>query len=423
MNVPQTHSAGEAVALSVMIPNFNYARYIGDTIASVLDQAPANIEIVVSDNASTDESVKVVGSYRDQRIRLHVNPCNVGFSANLERVAAMARGRRMLLLSSDDRMASGALAAYERLEAALGARAEGAVWGSATAVIDSKGNRIGRFDPDPKCWRDSREEPELSRAVGHPVRSISAQVLLRRSLELLRSPLPFLTTCYPRQLHDSVGGYSGGRLMNPDKWFLWKVLAVCETAYMIDHPLFEYRVHDSGQAPQEQRSGALKHLTDEYIATFNLPQNVLDKAGMKRAALAAAFIEQDIVLRGFLAVAQGRRGLARRGIDFGRAAYPDLVRGNDQVLRLHLDGWNHLHGQGQRARPDHDVPGREPDGEYAVLVRGPGRGRRRHEVADVGACDGDHADVALRRIWNVRGPPVLRAPCCFGRISLGLNVV
>lgn len=328
-------TAESAVALSVMIPNFNYGRYIGETIESVLAQHRPDLEIVVCDNASTDDSVKVVGSYAQRGVRLAVNPCNVGFSSNLERVAAMARGRRMLLLSSDDRMASGALAAYERLEAALGPRADTAVWGTATAIIDSKGQRTGQqFDPDPKCWRDARDEPELSKAVGFPVASISAATLLRRSLELLRSPLPFLTTCYPRALHDAVGGYAGGRLMNPDKWFLWKVLAAAETVYKIDHPLFEYRVHDAGQGPQELRSGALKHLADEYIATFNLPEPVLAKAGTTREALAQAFIEQDIALRGFVALAQGRRTTARRGIDFGRAAYPELVRNSSKVWAL-----------------------------------------------------------------------------------------
>jgi glycosyltransferase involved in cell wall biosynthesis len=334
MSMPHPQSADARVALSVMIPNFNYGRYIGETIQSVLDQATPDVEIVVCDNASTDDSVTVVKSIVDPRIRINVNPCNVGFSSNLERVAMMARGRRMLLLSSDDKMAPGALAAYAKLEAALGPTADTAVWGTATAVIDSTGKRFNRFDPDPKCWRDGREESALSKAVGHPVRSIRADVLLKRSLQLLRSPLPFLTTCYPRVLHDVVGGYAGGRLMNPDKWFLWKVLGAADMVYAIDDTLFEYRVHDAGQGPQEQRSGALKHLTDEYIATFNLPDTVLKKAGMSREELAAAFIEQDIVLRGFLAVAHGRRSLARRGIDFGRAAYPDLVRTNPKIWAL-----------------------------------------------------------------------------------------
>jgi hypothetical protein len=334
MSVVQIQPSEAAVALSVMIPNFNYGRYIGETIQSVLAQAPTNIEIVVCDNASTDDSVKVVKAIGDPRIRVSVNPCNVGFSSNLERVAQMARGRRMLLLSSDDKMAAGALDAYAKLEAALGADADKAVWGTSTAVIDSQGVRTGQAEADPKLWRDAQEEPALSKAVGYPVRGIDAATLLRRSLELLRSPLPFLTTCYPRALHDLVGGYAGGRLMNPDKWFLWKVLGVADRVYVIEHPLFEYRVHDAGQGPQEARSGALKQLTDEYVATFNLPEHVLNKAGIAREELAEAFIEQDVVLRGFLAVAQGKRSLARRGIDFGRAAYPDLVRGNPRVWAL-----------------------------------------------------------------------------------------
>ncbi|MEO8702138.1 MAG: glycosyltransferase family 2 protein [Kofleriaceae bacterium] len=320
--------------LSVLIPNFNYSKYIGETIRSVLDQATATVEVVVCDNASTDDSVEVVRAIRDDRIRMAVNPCNVGFSANLERVAAMARGRRMLLLSSDDRMAPGAIVAYQRLESALGDRAATAVWGTQVTVIDSDGRPTGQFDPDSKLWRDGRAEPELSAAVGYPVRSMKAADLLRRSLELLRSPLPFATTCYPRELHDVVGGYAGGRLMNPDKWFLWKLLAVADTVYSIDHPLFDYRIHGAGQASIEQKSGALKHLTDEYIATFNLPDSVLATAGVDRDVLAAAFIEQDIALRGLVALSEGRRTTARRGISFGRAAYPQLVNRNPKVWAL-----------------------------------------------------------------------------------------
>ena len=321
-------------SLSVLIPNFNYARYLGETIESVRTQAGPDVEIVVVDNASTDDSVAVAKQSGDPRVRVEVNPCNVGFAANLERVAALARGTRMLLLSSDDRMRPGALAVYAKLEAALGAKAERAVWGSASTIIDGDGRQTGTVAPDSKLWRDAPVDATLSRAVGHPVRALPAKELLRRSLELLRSPLPFATTCYPRALHDAVGGYAGGRLMNPDKWFLWKLLAQAETAYAIDHELFDYRVHAAGQLAQEQRSGALKHLTDQYTATFNLPDEVLKSAGLTRDDLARAFVEQDIALRGLVALAEGKRMTARRAIHFARAAYPDLVRGNAKVWIL-----------------------------------------------------------------------------------------
>jgi glycosyltransferase involved in cell wall biosynthesis len=322
------------VGLSVLIPNFNYARYIGETIASVLAQDHPSFEIVVADNASTDDSVAVIEKFGDPRIRAEVNPCNVGFAPNLERVAAMARGHRMLLLSSDDRMKPEALAAYRRLEAALGPAADRAVWGSSTTIIDSHGSATGELPFDAKLWRDAEPDPALSAAVGYPVRSMPAASMLRRSLELLRSPLPFATTCYPRALHDAVGGYAGGRLMNPDKWFLWKLLSVAETIHVIEQPLFEYRVHDRGQNAQEESSGALKHLTDEYVATFNLPESVIARAGLDRDALARAFVEQDIALRGLVALAEGKRIRAKRALHFGMAAYPDVVRRNPKVWML-----------------------------------------------------------------------------------------
>lgn len=240
----------------------------------------------------------------------------------------------MLLLSSDDRMRPGALAAYARLEAALGARAERTVWGATTTIIDSDGRETSQLAADERLWGAAPIDATLSGAVGFPVRVLPAAEMLRRSLLLLRSPLPFAATCYPRSLHDAVGGYAGGRLMNPDKWFLWKLLAAADTVCMIDHPLFDYRVHAGGQNAQEARSGALKHLTDQYIATFNLPAGVLAKAGLSADEVADAFVEQDIALRGLVALAEGKRMTARRAVHFGQAAYPDTIRRNRKVWLL-----------------------------------------------------------------------------------------
>lgn len=324
----------QPIALSVLIPNFNYGRYIGETIQSVLVQASSDVEVIVTDNASTDNSIDVIRAFGDPRIKLHINPCNVGFAANLERVGNLGAGRRMLLLSSDDRMRDGTMAAYARLEAALGDRAERAIWGSSISIIDGAGNATGHVEPDAKLWSEATLDEELSRAVGYPVRTMAADKMLRRSLQLLRMPLAFATTCYPKALHDRVGGYSGGRLYNPDKWFLWKIMEIAETIHVIDHPLFEYRVHASGQAALQQASGALKHLTDQYIATFSLSDAMLAKAGLTRGEIEGAFIEQDIALRGLVALADGNRTTARRSVRFAQATYPTVARANAKLWML-----------------------------------------------------------------------------------------
>jgi hypothetical protein len=123
-------------------------------------------------------------------------------------------------------------------------------------------------------------------------------------------------------------------LINPDKWFLWKLMAVADEVCVIDHPLFDYRVHGAGQLSQEQRSGALKHLTDQYVSTFSLPEEVLAAAGLTSEEIARAFIEQDIALRGLAALSEGRRVTARRAVHFALATYPDLTRRNLKVWAL-----------------------------------------------------------------------------------------
>jgi hypothetical protein len=309
---------------AVCIPNYNYGRYIGETIRSVLSQSVQDVEIGVSDNASSDESVEIIRRFDDDRVHLSVNPVNVGFAGNLDRAAAQASGDIMIMLSSDDLMGEGALERYERLYGGLGGAGEAAVVASGFTVIDGVGETIATrgLNDILWAWHGAREEEELSERVGVRVVSMGAPELLRRSLSLLRTPFPFASTAYPRSLYEAVGGYGNGRLINPDKWFAWKLLSVADRAYFVDAPLFAYRWHANNQTAQQAASGALKHLVDQYAATFDLPDQVLNRARLSREDLARAFIEQDVALRGLKALAEGQRTLARRGVRFGQAAHP-----------------------------------------------------------------------------------------------------
>lgn len=320
---------------SLCVPNYNYARYVGETLQSVLrQQDPPDLEILVSDNASTDDSVGVVKALGDPRIRVEVQPWNVGFAGNLDRAAANATGDRMILLSSDDLLEPTALRTYAALASDLGARAERTVFGSTSYVVDSDGRRTSLRGIDWRLWEGATKDGELSAAAGADVWRMPAADLLRRSLTLLRSPYYFVTTCYPRALYVAVGGYGGGRLMNPDKAFAWKLLAVADEALVVDAPLFSYRVHASNQNAVQKSQGALKHLVDQYVATFDTPGPVLKAAGLKPDDLAAAFVEQDVALRGLMMLADGDRVGARRALKLGEAAYPALARANHKVAAL-----------------------------------------------------------------------------------------
>ncbi|MFS0738531.1 glycosyltransferase family 2 protein [Sphingomonas sp. 1P06PA] len=319
---------------SICIPNYNYERYIGAAIQSVFDQTHRDFEICVADNASTDRSVEIVKGFDPSRIKLRINRCNVGFAGNLDKAASLADGDRMILLSSDDLLMPDALASYAAVDAAMGDAGSRAILNSTCHVIDSDGNVTGHEPLVRKMLGGAVRDEALTKVAGADVLRIDAGRLLSNSLALLRTPLKFLTTCYPRTIYEAVEGYANGRLINPDKYFSWKIMAAADEVIFIDRPLFSYRVHANNQGAIQARLGALKHLSDQYLSTFDLPDAVMARSGLDRDRLASAFIEQDIGLRGLHLLATGRRSEAKRGIAFGYAAYPRLMRGNRKVMAL-----------------------------------------------------------------------------------------
>ena len=88
--------------VSVCIPVYNGVPYIAEAIESVLKQTCQDFEIVVCDNCSTDDTLKVVEGYADPRIRVYRNERNLGASTNYNRVVSLARGKYFKLLCADD---------------------------------------------------------------------------------------------------------------------------------------------------------------------------------------------------------------------------------------------------------------------------------------------------------------------------------
>jgi glycosyltransferase involved in cell wall biosynthesis len=321
---------------SICIPNYNYERYLGRTIQSILDQDYQDLEILVSDNASTDGSVSLVQKFNDPRIQLRVNACNVGFGGNLDRSARLASGPFMIMLSSDDLMRPCALATYHKFFEHLGPQSRATIAGATWDVIDQNDQVTGRTGPDPNLWTAADRQRELEDLLGVPVYCVPADELLRRSVRRMKNPFNFAATVYASELYRAVEGYGGGRLFNPDKWFHWKVLGVAEMAYFIDQPLVAYRVHPDNQAAQESATSALKYLVDEYVSTLELDGEVLKRIGISREAVLEAFVEYDIAQHGLATLARGQRVRARRILDFGRAVYPVYVRRSRRAFALRV---------------------------------------------------------------------------------------
>lgn len=88
--------------VSIVVPTYNRAEYIGRALRSVLAQAISEIEIIVVDDASTDDTNVIVRRFHDPRIRYHLLVENSGASRARNIGASLATGEYIAFLDSDD---------------------------------------------------------------------------------------------------------------------------------------------------------------------------------------------------------------------------------------------------------------------------------------------------------------------------------
>lgn len=105
---------GEKSLVSILCPAYNAEKFIANTLRSILEQDYDNIEIVVSDDCSTDATVAIVKGFADlypHKIILNVNECNLGITDNCNVTLAMCRGKYMAFFAGDDLMYPGKISA------------------------------------------------------------------------------------------------------------------------------------------------------------------------------------------------------------------------------------------------------------------------------------------------------------------------
>ncbi|WFU04477.1 glycosyltransferase family 2 protein (plasmid) [Rhizobium sp. CB3171] len=95
------HPITDRVPVSIIISNYNYARFLPRCIDSALEQSYDNTEVIVVDDASTDDTVGVLASY-GSRIRTCLKKTNGGHGAAFNTGFAASRGEVVLFLDADD---------------------------------------------------------------------------------------------------------------------------------------------------------------------------------------------------------------------------------------------------------------------------------------------------------------------------------
>ncbi len=128
-----------APLISVIMPIFNAQQDLREAIESVLQQSFVDFELLIIDDGSTDQSVQIIRSFDDPRIRLISQAQNLGLVAALNRGISEACGQFIARMDGDD------LCLPERLTLQLSAmqNLQLDICGSHWAQIDAQGNQFG----------------------------------------------------------------------------------------------------------------------------------------------------------------------------------------------------------------------------------------------------------------------------------------
>ena len=263
--------------ISIVIPAYNYAHYLPDAIHSVLQQGIDDIEVIVCDDCSTDNTADVVAaiSAQDARVRYVLNERNLGATPNINQGMARASGEYVMLLGADDFIEPGALG---KLLATLQAHPEcGYAFGRYT-MQDEHGQRHPLQHPGwlPHDYAGSRDEfPALLRYDCYV--NIGA-TLFRRSI---LDGAPFFDM--------SLSAFPEEKFFRATDWD--KVLTLASAGVrsaFLNTNISVFRVHASQASSGDRyaRSGLafFEHslLLKRYLTAANLPRLLPDLEGIFR---------------------------------------------------------------------------------------------------------------------------------------------
>jgi glycosyltransferase involved in cell wall biosynthesis len=259
------------VLVSAVIPAYNYARFVGRAIDSVLAQTHRDIECIVVDDGSTDDTPDVLARYAG---RIHaIRQENRGLSAARNAGIKAARGEVIALLDADDEWKPEKIAT--QLPALDGGPEVGVV-GCACEVVDGDGkHQYDAFQPSP-----GRGGPAL-RAIATRTSWVSGSA----SAALIR-----------RQVLDQVGLFDES-LTAAEDWDMW--LRICADHTIVNLPDVLVRVyrHNTGSF----RNAAKMEMNQRkvYEAAIKRWPDELDEATRRQIrALIAADAARELALAG-----------------------------------------------------------------------------------------------------------------------------
>lgn len=213
--------------ISVVLPSYNHSKYIKLAVESVLSQTHEDLELIIIDDGSTDTSVEIIQSIKDDRIQL-IKQKNAGAHNAINKGLALAKGDFISILNSDDQYHRDRLkTTIEYLESEQCDFAS--TW---ITLIDDNGNTLGTK----KAWENLEPWPFKE-----------DQLTYRGSQDYLKNLIMsnFISTTGNMVFRRSVvdAGIKMRSLRFVHDWDFAIKVAERFACISVDTPLYYYRIH------------------------------------------------------------------------------------------------------------------------------------------------------------------------------------
>ena len=207
--------------VSVCIPTRNQARYLPTAIESALGQPVEDLEVVVHDDASTDETAAVLADFHDPRLRVARHTQPLGIAASRNALLEDARGEYIAWLDSDDRYTDGSLA--RRVQLLRENPCIGLVHGAFELI-------------------DDRNRPLRSWPAVHDVDTFQPGEVAFREL-LQSNTITTSTVVARRSAHEAAGPFSETVGRTSSDWDMWLRIALRADVAYTASVVASYRQH------------------------------------------------------------------------------------------------------------------------------------------------------------------------------------
>ena len=242
--------------ISVVMPCHNAERHIARSIASALAQSFKDIELIIVNDGSTDNSLSVMESIRDPRLRIISQP-NQGVSAARNRGLEAARGAYIAFLDADDTWEPLCL---ERLYHAVASRPDAVLAYCGWQNVGLPGSRGKPFIPPD--YETANKIETLFAGCRWP---IHAALTRRKAIE-------------------AAHGFNPS-LRNAEDYALWLEVARSGAVVRVPEVLAYYHFHDCGQASGNRARAALQMLSAQQAYLERHPDFSASLAPMRRREL------------------------------------------------------------------------------------------------------------------------------------------